>query len=485
MDGNPAELVTYSGFQAMPNGAWMPTRARIQRYMKGRAEPFVNDVITIRNWSVGKDYPKETFTMEFPEGTGIFDYRIKKTCLFRVGDMSRNEMEWTIRQAGNERRAEVADDDPFGGKRVSFDFIQMPFSEAVAFVREKTGVNIVLDQEAVPENAEVTLKVTDMKASQALDWICNGVGLWWITEQDGSVLLTSMETVMRRMMRRKRVTRVYDIADLVDPASGLPKWYTPPTKESLIEFIQKTTAPGTWREEYGTSITCQNGKLTVAHVEKVHQEVRRFLDAVRETPTKLRAGIRDPVPKIISLPEDPRKKKLAGQKISLSIHETPLADLVASMREGMDVNIILDEERVPAGLRVTLEEDEIELSEALDKICSMCRLEYLVRDDGSVLITTPEQVLQLGERLLKIYNVVDLLEAPPTRLEGHPEGTAVALVELIKRTVAPGTWGEQNRGSLQYKNGRFMVFHVSEVHVQILKLLNSLRGGEEANTTEN
>ena len=150
----------------------------------------------------------------------------------------------------------------------------------------------------------------------------------------------------------------------------------------------------------------------------------------------------------------------------------------------MDVTIILDQERVPAGLRVTVKEDEIELSDALDKICSMCRLEYLVRDDGSVLITTPERALQLEEKLLKIYNVWYLLEAPPSRLEDHPKGTGEALVELIKRTVAPGTWGKQHGTSIQYKNGRMVVGHVRGAHAQVLKLLNSLRGGEKATTTE-
>jgi len=384
-------------------------------------------------------------------------------------------------QTGDEGRAEAADNDPFGGKKITFDFVETPLTEAMAVVREKTGVNIVIDEGALrdlPEDRRVTLKVTDIKASRALDWICNSVELGWVKHRDGSVLLTSR----KRAMQLEGVTRVYDVADLMKPPKN-PKVYTPVTRESLMKFITHTIAPGTWGEETLTSVKCENGKLTVVHVEKVHGKVRELLDAFHQTVTMRRAGIklrhRNTPP-----PEDPRKKKLAGKKTTFNSEGIPLSDLVAFLRETTEVNIILDQETVPPDLQATLMVYDTALSEALDKICSMCRLEYLVRDDGSVLITTPEQALQLQDKFLKLYNIEYLLDEPPSRLQNHPKGTGEALVDLIKQTVSPGTWGEQYHTSIQYRNGRLIVSHVSETHFQVLKLLYGLRRSKNAKTTE-
>jgi|GEM_PF-4284964 len=376
--------------------------------------------------------------------------------------------------------AEVADDDPFGGKKVTFDFVETPFTEVVAFVTEKTGVNIVLDEEVLPENREVTLKVGDMEASIALDWICEALDLHRGSKEDGSVVVTTRPRVLQL---RGMFTRVYNVADLLNP-DGLPKWYTPLTPESLMKFITNTIAPGTWGEETATLIKCENGKLTVVHAEKVHEKVRRLLEAHHWVERMRRAGIKEAVPKFTPPPEDPRKKKLAGKTTTFSTKEAPLPDLVAFLRETTEVNIILDQERVPPGLQATLKVYEMELSTALDKICSVCRLEYLVRDDGSVLITTPEQVFQLEQSRVKIYNVEYLLEKPPRRLQNHPEGPAAAIVDLIKQTIAPGTWGEEYRTSIRHHNGRLIVVHVPGTHFHVLKLLHSLSGNQKADTTE-
>ena len=85
MDGKPGESTISSGFQQMPNGAWMPSEVRVLRYRVGDDKPFLDIQMVFRNWSVGKQYPKETFSMDLPVGTGVFDHRTRETAPFYAG----------------------------------------------------------------------------------------------------------------------------------------------------------------------------------------------------------------------------------------------------------------------------------------------------------------------------------------------------------------------------------------------------------------
>jgi type II secretory pathway component GspD/PulD (secretin) len=74
-------------------------------------------------------------------------------------------------------------------KKVSFDFVDTPVRDAVAFMRQLLGVNVVLDP-AVDGNRTLTLKVKDMAAGKALGWMAAVAGAE-MKIQDGAVYIAA------------------------------------------------------------------------------------------------------------------------------------------------------------------------------------------------------------------------------------------------------------------------------------------------------
>ena len=60
-------------------------------------------------------------------------------------------------------------------KKVSFDFVQTPLRDVVAFIRQVLDVNVILDP-ALDGGRTLSLKVTDMPAGKALSWIARVSG---------------------------------------------------------------------------------------------------------------------------------------------------------------------------------------------------------------------------------------------------------------------------------------------------------------------
>jgi hypothetical protein len=56
--------------------------------------------------------------------------------------------------------------------KVSFEFVDKPFEDAVGFFRTKTDVTIIVDPKAIAGGApSINLRVTDMSAGLALQWV--------------------------------------------------------------------------------------------------------------------------------------------------------------------------------------------------------------------------------------------------------------------------------------------------------------------------
>lgn len=57
-------------------------------------------------------------------------------------------------------------------QKVSFEFVDKPLADAVKFISEKTNVAISIDPEVLKNNPPaINLRVTDMTADLALQWI--------------------------------------------------------------------------------------------------------------------------------------------------------------------------------------------------------------------------------------------------------------------------------------------------------------------------
>ncbi|MFW6162009.1 MAG: tetratricopeptide repeat protein [Planctomycetota bacterium] len=171
------------------------------------------------------------------------------------------------------------------GKKVSFDFVETPLQDVIAFISSLTDVTIVLDQEAIRgEEPTVTLRVDDMRLEAALNWVLKLVNLKY-TLKNEAIFVSKPESI-----HDKPVLRMYDVTDLTidiknfqgrQQALASDGGYSSTgssgsggggqdelgedffgvddkddeedrlTGESLVEFIKRTIAPGTWADDMG------------------------------------------------------------------------------------------------------------------------------------------------------------------------------------------------------------------------------------------
>jgi tetratricopeptide (TPR) repeat protein len=169
-------------------------------------------------------------------------------------------------------------------KKISFDFVETPLQDVVAFISNLADVAIVLDADAVKdEPRNVTLRVNDMRLQSALNWVLKLVSLKY-TLKDEAVFISKAEKITE-----KPVLRMYDVTDLTidiknfqgrQQALASDSGYSATgsggygggggdtmaqdffgtdedqtkeedklTGESLVEFIKKTIAPHSWSDD--------------------------------------------------------------------------------------------------------------------------------------------------------------------------------------------------------------------------------------------
>jgi len=94
--------------------------------------------------------------------------------------------------------AQVVKDDPevakikqaLEEKKVSFDFVETPVADTLAFLQQLVGVNIVVDPD-VDRGRPVTLRVNNMKMSSALHWVAKLVRAK-VEFRDGAIYFAPM-----------------------------------------------------------------------------------------------------------------------------------------------------------------------------------------------------------------------------------------------------------------------------------------------------
>lgn len=191
-------------------------------------------------------------------------------------------------------------------RKVSFEFIDTPLREAVAFLQTLTKVNMILDPKAVEAKGDVpiNLKVANMSLQLALDWILKLADLDYVL-RDSAIFISTREN-----LKGDVVLRIYDVRDLTEnipdfPSPELQLQVGPTTAAagaggaapgiilvggekaeevtvgSLAEMIQQRVRPGEWAAELGTSIEERGGKLVVMQRPEVHRLIDKLLESFR------------------------------------------------------------------------------------------------------------------------------------------------------------------------------------------------------------
>ncbi len=211
-----------------------------------------------------------------------------------------------LAQESNEidpRRAEVLS--KLNTMRVTVDFKDNTLEEALSFLRDFSGLNLVVDAEVaqkVPEDQlKVTLRVKELLLKSCLKLMLSSRNLT-ATYKDGVILIVPKEKVDRAVS-----LQIYDVRDLlvkiqdftgprvelVSPQAGgggpltgatftLDEPKSTITEDFITEMIKSNTGDRTWDENPNASITLANGMLIISQSKRVHEEVKRLINLLRQ-----------------------------------------------------------------------------------------------------------------------------------------------------------------------------------------------------------
>lgn len=164
---------------------------------------------------------------------------------------------------------------------ISVDFSAVPLRQVVDALREKVGIEMVLDEIGLQEegfkpDAPVTLHVSKVPARFVLKTILSRFHQHWKVDSGVMIITTDMNVCID--------LKVYDVADLVvcrDSKGRLWDDY-----DTLVEMITYTVSPNGWdsRGGHGTVVGASLGTakvLVVAQTDEVHEELGDLLAKVR------------------------------------------------------------------------------------------------------------------------------------------------------------------------------------------------------------
>jgi hypothetical protein len=186
--------------------------------------------------------------------------------------------------------------------KVSVDFQDTKLEEAIGYLRDVTGLNILLQPtvQARVGELKVRLKARDLAAKSVLRLLLSGHGLS-ATYQDGAVLILPTDELHDQM-----TLRMYDVRSLTGKMQDFPgprmeltapgsKGGTPlgagviielanePREplppDFLVELVRSNTGGSSW-DKAGAEIRNASGMLVVSQTPQTHREIERLLGLV-------------------------------------------------------------------------------------------------------------------------------------------------------------------------------------------------------------
>jgi hypothetical protein len=153
--------------------------------------------------------------------------------------------------------------------------------DVLGHIASATGANMVvnwraLESAGIATDAPVTLDLRRLPARVVLDQVLAQVGGGTIKLShraiDGIIVVTTADD-----LDRYRVTRVYDVRDLIAGPDGL---------DGLMKLVAETTQHVTWREPAGAigGIRSFNGRLVITDSLETHERTAELLRGLRAKP---------------------------------------------------------------------------------------------------------------------------------------------------------------------------------------------------------
>jgi len=312
-------------------------------------------------------------------------------------------------------------------RKITFEFIDTPFSEAIEFLQRLTDGNIEVSAKAMENSGDVpiTFNVTGMPLDVSLRWVCRFADLDY--EVIGNIIYIMDPDRLAEM--RRQDAEAAEAAHLPDSVRELGierrlarkvtfEFIETPLSEAL-QFLQTLTEstivcdPVSAADRYTTPITLSltNTRLSVAlrwilrmadldyglvdgavfistpeRIASARRALhdRRFADALRPK-TKWSREIR----------------RRLERRISFEFAETPLSEAIAFLQTLTKMNMILDPSAKASRRQVTMKVTNMPLDSALRWTCLIAGCDYALVDHA-VFISTPEraamELLRAAER---------------------------------------------------------------------------------------
>jgi hypothetical protein len=189
--------------------------------------------------------------------------------------------------------------------RVTVDFSNVTLEEAVSYLRDFTGLNIIVDAEVYKNQSEdqlkVTLKVKDLLVKSVLKLMLNSRELTAMYKE-GVLLIIPKGKIDKAVTLqlydvRDLLVKIQDFAgpkvELVSPSKGgggpltgatftLEEPRSTITEEFITEMVKQNTGDKSWDENPNASINLTNGVMVVSQSKRVHEEIKRFINLLRQ-----------------------------------------------------------------------------------------------------------------------------------------------------------------------------------------------------------
>ena len=181
--------------------------------------------------------------------------------------------------------------------KITVDFEDVKLPEAVDYLRDVTGMNLVVLPKAMEKDGEskIRLKVKDLSVKSVLKLLLSTRGLT-ATYRDGAIVIVPKEdlqdsTTLRMFDVRALQVKIQDfIGPMVEltgpnnkklgPSAVItlvdePK--TPIPDDFLLDMIRANTGNGTWDSNPKAALSLNNGMLVVSQTPSVLREIDALL----------------------------------------------------------------------------------------------------------------------------------------------------------------------------------------------------------------
>jgi hypothetical protein len=176
--------------------------------------------------------------------------------------------------------------------RLDVDFTKSSIREFIDYVREVSGINIVLNAKAAEVPATLTIKAKGVTIQSLLRLLLKPLKIGYVVE-DG-VLLIVPESDLASDVRLE----IIDVRDLLMPIQDFPGVdislsedgagvtfaaapEEAPKEFPIVDLIKAHVGARSWDENPRTSLNLMNGLLLVRQTPEVIFQIRKVLDSLR------------------------------------------------------------------------------------------------------------------------------------------------------------------------------------------------------------